>query len=217
MSGEILDYKKHLSLQIGQYCQVHEEDAPCNSQNPRTKGAISIGPSGNLQGGFKFMALTTGKKIVSRSWDVIPMPNTVFTRVNALGSNQTKQLIFTYRRGRPIGDVQILGVDTSNADHIKIPGVDASEMDVKNIDIPGVDVDIQEPQVIEIIDPHIPPTDPDPIEPTTVHQTYVSLEPMPDIQQVEPELRRSSRVRTQTENYTPSMSGSKYSYAVTQM
>jgi hypothetical protein len=25
MSGENLDYKKHLSLQVGQYCQVHEE------------------------------------------------------------------------------------------------------------------------------------------------------------------------------------------------
>jgi hypothetical protein len=23
MSGETLDYKKHLSLQVGQYCQVH--------------------------------------------------------------------------------------------------------------------------------------------------------------------------------------------------
>ena len=47
MYGEILDYKKHLSLQIGQYCQVHEEYAPRNSQNPRTKGAIYLGPSGN--------------------------------------------------------------------------------------------------------------------------------------------------------------------------
>ena len=25
MSGDILDYKKHLSLQIGKYCQVHED------------------------------------------------------------------------------------------------------------------------------------------------------------------------------------------------
>ena len=40
---------------------------------------------------------------------------------------------------------------------------------------------------------------------------------MPDIQQVEPALCRSSRVSTNTENYTPSMSGPKYSYAVTQM
>jgi hypothetical protein len=64
MSGETLDYKKHLRLQIGQYCQAHEEDTPGNSQHPRTKGAISLGQSGNLQGGFKFMALNTGKKIV---------------------------------------------------------------------------------------------------------------------------------------------------------
>ena len=125
MSGDILDYKKHLSLQIGQYCQVHEEDAPHNSHNPRTKGAISLRPSGNLQGCFKFMALNTVRKIVRRSWDVIPIPDTVITRVNALGSNQIDQLFFTDRRGRPIGDVEIPGVETSNADHIEIPGVDA--------------------------------------------------------------------------------------------
>jgi hypothetical protein len=87
MSGETLDYKNHLSLQIGQYCQVHEEDHPRNSQLACTKGAISLGPSGNLQGGFKFMALNTGKKIVCRSWDVIPMPDVVIDRVNALGSD----------------------------------------------------------------------------------------------------------------------------------
>jgi hypothetical protein len=40
MSGETLDYKKHVSLQIGQYCQVHEEDNPRNSQLARTKGDI---------------------------------------------------------------------------------------------------------------------------------------------------------------------------------
>jgi hypothetical protein len=61
ISGETLDFKKHLSLQIGQYCQVHEEDTPRNSQVARTKGAISLGPSGNFQGAFKFMALNSGK------------------------------------------------------------------------------------------------------------------------------------------------------------
>ena len=217
MSGEILNYKKHLSLQIGQYCQVHGEDSPRNSHNPRTKGAILLGLSGNLQGGFKFMALNTGKKLVMRSWDVIPMPDTVITRGNALGSDQPEQLVFTNRRGRPIGDVEIPGVYTSNVDHIEIPVVDASDIDVKNIEIPGVDVDIQEPQVIEIIDSNIPPTDPGPIEPAKVHQADASVEPMPAIQQVEPELRRFSRFSTQTEKYTPRISGSKYSYAVTQL
>ena len=141
----------------------------------------------------------------------------MITRVNALGSNQPEKLIFTNRRGHPIGDVEIPGVDTYKADHIEIPGVDASDIDVENIKIPGVDVDIQEPQVIDIIDPKITPTKPDPIEPATVHQADAAVEPMPSIQQVEPKLRRSSRVRTQTEEYTPSMAGSKYSYAVTQL
>jgi hypothetical protein len=84
LSGETLDYKKHLSLQVGQYFQVHEEDNPRNSQIARTKGSISLGPSGNLQGTFKFMALNTVKKIVRQSWDVIPIPDLVIDRFNAL-------------------------------------------------------------------------------------------------------------------------------------
>jgi hypothetical protein len=84
MYGETLEYKKHLSLQLGQYCQVHEEDNPRNSHIDRTKGAIYLGPSCNLQGGFKFMDVNSGKKIARRSWDVIPMPDLVIDRVNAL-------------------------------------------------------------------------------------------------------------------------------------
>jgi hypothetical protein len=75
MSGKTLDYKKHLSLQPRQYFQVHEEDNPSNSHIAQTKGAIYLGPSGNLQGGLKFMALNSGKKIVCCSWDLIPMPD----------------------------------------------------------------------------------------------------------------------------------------------
>jgi hypothetical protein len=67
MAGETLHFKRHLSLQIGQYCQVHEEEQPRNSQLPRTQGAICLGPSGNIQGGYKFMTLKTEKKIHQRS------------------------------------------------------------------------------------------------------------------------------------------------------
>ena len=109
------------------------------------------------------MALNTGNKIVRSIWYVIPMPDTVITRVDALGRYQPEQLVFTDRCGRPIGNVRISGVDPSEIDHINIPGVDASYIDIDNIDIPGVDVYIQEPQVIEIVDPDIPLTDPAPI------------------------------------------------------
>ncbi|KMZ58833.1 hypothetical protein ZOSMA_7339G00010, partial [Zostera marina] len=75
MTGKTLDYKKHLSLKVGQYCQVHEEETPRNSQKERTRGAIALGPSGNEQGSYKFMALNTGMKITRRSWDIIPIPD----------------------------------------------------------------------------------------------------------------------------------------------
>jgi hypothetical protein len=111
MSGETLDYKKHMSLHLVQYCQVHEEDNPQNSKIVWTKGAISLGPSGNLQGSFKFMALNSGNKIVRRSWDAIPMPDIVIDPVNAVGCDQPQQMTFTDRHRCLIGDVEIPGVD----------------------------------------------------------------------------------------------------------
>jgi hypothetical protein len=112
-----------MSLQLGQYCQVHEEDNPRNSQIARTKGTISLGPSSNLQGGFKFMALNSGKKIVCHSWDVIPMPNLVIDLVNALGCDQPQHMTFTDRHGCLIGDVEIPGVDDQEKDDDHLPGV----------------------------------------------------------------------------------------------
>ena len=63
LTGESLDYKKKLTLQPVQYCQVHENKGPSNSDKSKTQGDICLGRYGNLQGGFKFMRLQTGKKI----------------------------------------------------------------------------------------------------------------------------------------------------------
>jgi hypothetical protein len=117
---------------------VHEEYNPHNSQIARTKGAIYVGPSGNLQGGFKFMALKSGKKIVCRSWDVIPMPDLVIYRVNALGRDHPQHITFTDRHGRLIGDVGIPGVDDQEEDDDHLPGVVPVIAD--DIEITGVAV-----------------------------------------------------------------------------
>jgi hypothetical protein len=95
---------------------VHEEDNPHNSQIARTKEEISLGPSGNIQGGFKSMALNSGKKIVRRSWDVIPMPDLLIDRVNSLVRDPPQQMTFIDRHGRLIGDVEIPGVDDQEED-----------------------------------------------------------------------------------------------------
>jgi hypothetical protein len=221
MSGEILDYKKHLCLPIGQYCQVHKEETPCNGQAARTRGAISLGPSGNLQGGHKFMALKTGKKITRRNWDVIPMPDLVIARVNALGSDQPKQLTFTDCHGRLIGDVDILeSQDDSVADGVEFPGVDP--VINHDIEIPGVDdvegLENPDPQEIEIDDLVIHEPDPAPIDVETVQEG--TIQPVTPVQQPvqPPELWRSTRARTQMNpGYVPSLSGTKYLYVVTQL
>jgi hypothetical protein len=54
MTGKIVDYRKHCTLMYGAYAQVHEEHD--NSFEARTTGAIA---SGNDQGGYFFISLTT--------------------------------------------------------------------------------------------------------------------------------------------------------------
>jgi hypothetical protein len=222
MSGETLDYKKYLSLQLGQYCQVHEKDNPPNSQIDRTKGAISLGPSGNLKGGFKFMALNSGKKIVRRSWDVIPMPDLVFDRFNALGRAQPQHMTFTDRHGRLISDVEIPGVDAEEDDDDHLPGVGlviADDNEITGVDVEGTETQdaVPDPQVV-ITDLDIRHADPAPIEVAPTQAEPRTETPAPvTLPAQAPELRRSTRVRSQSnQGYTPSLSGSKYSYSVTQ-
>jgi hypothetical protein len=90
------------------------------------------------------------------------------------------------------------------ADDSKIPGLDVAG--------PGALDEVPVPQV-EIDDLDIPHDDLAPIEVVPVQ----ALTP-PATSAPAPELRRSTRVRTQAiQGYTPSMTGSKYSYAVTQL
>jgi hypothetical protein len=178
MSGEALDYKKHLCLPIGQYCQVHEEETPRNGQAARTRGAISLGPSCNLQGGYKFMALNTGKKSTRRNWDVILMPDLVIARVNALGSDQPELLTFTDCHGCLIGDVDIPGIQGDYvADGAEFPGVDPVIND--DIEFPGVDPvfnnDIEIPGVDDVEGPEDPDSQEIEIDDLDIHEPDPAL------------------------------------------
>ena len=104
--SKTLDFKNHPPLQLGRYYQVHEEESPCNSHTLRTKGEIFVSPSVNLQGRYKSMALSSGKKIFRRNWELIPMSDMVVSRVKTLCLYQPTLIIFIDRRGRLIGDVE---------------------------------------------------------------------------------------------------------------
>jgi hypothetical protein len=157
---------------------VHEEDSPRNSQIAKTKGVIYLGPSGNLRGGFKFMDLNSGKKIVRCSWDVIPMPDLVIYRVKALGRDQPQNTTFTDRHGRLIGDVEIPGVDDQEEDDDHLPGevpVIEDDIEITGVDVEGTETQdaIPAPQV-EIDDLDIHHADPAPIEVQELKRLHLS-------------------------------------------
>ena len=62
--------------------------------------AIAKGPSGNLQGSYKFLCLDTGQKIVRKRWTELPMPSHVIDKVNKMGmadGNLTLQFLDRYK------------------------------------------------------------------------------------------------------------------------
>ena len=111
MCGERLGQENHLCLMFGEYCQVYKDELTRNSNKPRTLGSVSLGPTYNKQGGFKFMSLTTGAVVTRHGWDPIPMPSSMIERVNRLGKDQPELLLFTDRKGRLIGEAEPTGVD----------------------------------------------------------------------------------------------------------
>ena len=238
MTGETLDYKRHLCLQFGEYCQVHEEDTPRNSMNPRTQGAICMGPSGNKQGGFKFMSLRSGQTITRRSWDRIPMPDTVIHRVEALAKGEPELLTFTDRKGRPVGEVELTGVDGNETPSQNLIQESISQIPTEptvDLNLPTSD-SLPEPSPVQedipVVQPTLEPEVTTQLEPTV--QPTVEPEPEPTVQQPTPEtvqeptngapgdppelLRRSTRNRKQfQQSYEPSFSGTKYEVACAQL
>ena len=58
ITGQKLDYNRHCRFQFGEYVQTHEQHD--NSMNPQTVGALALCPTGNAQGSFYFMSISTG-------------------------------------------------------------------------------------------------------------------------------------------------------------
>ena len=72
------------------------------------------------------MTLGSMKMVVRRIWDATPMPYTVIVRVNALGKGQPNDIDLLYLKKRPIGELEITGVDDGEAES---PQVKLIELD----------------------------------------------------------------------------------------
>jgi hypothetical protein len=72
-----LNFTKHCRAQFGSYCNAHDKPVPTNTMVTCSTLVIVLGPTGNLQGTYKFFSLETGKKIKCRKLTAYPMPDSV--------------------------------------------------------------------------------------------------------------------------------------------
>jgi len=61
MTGKPSPDYNDVKIEFGSYAQVFESNDPTNTVKARTTGAIALTPTGNAQGGYNFLSLTTGR------------------------------------------------------------------------------------------------------------------------------------------------------------
>jgi hypothetical protein len=94
-----LNFTKHCKAQFGSYCEAHDEPVPTNTMVTRSTPATVLGPTGNLQGTYKFFSLETGKMIKRCKLTAYPMQDSVIKKVEAFGKSSSGVFDFANRNG----------------------------------------------------------------------------------------------------------------------
>jgi hypothetical protein len=104
MTGQEIDYNKHVRLEFGKYVQTHEEHD--NAMTDRTLGAICLSPTGSEHGTHWFMCVSSGARITRTRWTPLPMPKEVIQRVSEISQLQGAPMTCTFgdRHAREIED-----------------------------------------------------------------------------------------------------------------
>ena len=82
VTGLTIDYVKHCRPQFREYSQAHE--AHGNTTQERTTVAITLRPTGNFQGEYLFISLTTGQRLNRQSFTTLTLPQDVINGVHRL-------------------------------------------------------------------------------------------------------------------------------------
>jgi hypothetical protein len=92
--GQMIDATTDLKHAYGDYVQIHHEDID-NTMKGRTEGAISMCPTGSLDGSWFYYTLRHGKIVRRRRATALPAPIEVIERVRKLAAK---------RKGKQKGD-----------------------------------------------------------------------------------------------------------------
>ena len=85
------DFESIMTLKFGEYVQVFE--GTTNTGRGRKQGAIALYPSGNLQNGWIFMSLTTGREIHRKQWSHAVLNQVILDRVEDIAIKDKQPLV----------------------------------------------------------------------------------------------------------------------------
>jgi hypothetical protein len=86
MTGQRLDYARHCRFEYSEYVQTHEQHD--SSMTPCTISALALWPTGNAQGTWYFMSLSTGWVLKRNHATQLPMPHEVIDTVHRMAQQQ---------------------------------------------------------------------------------------------------------------------------------
>jgi hypothetical protein len=99
MTGKPRPDYNDLKIGFGAYALVYEANDPTNTNKTRSTGAITLTPTGNAQGGYFVMSLTTGRRLSRHQWDELPRPDGVIAAVEAMAEAQEQPV---FENGTPV-------------------------------------------------------------------------------------------------------------------
>ena len=86
-----VDFKKHCQTEFGAYVEAHDDPEITNTTTERTREAIALGPTGNIQGTQKVFCLKTGLVLKRRKIIPLPVPDRVIKKVNQWGVRSKRE------------------------------------------------------------------------------------------------------------------------------
>jgi hypothetical protein len=80
MTGTALDYEIHCRMPFRAYVETCEENTPTTMLVEKIRGAICIGPTSDFQASYKFLCLSTRRRIMRNQFREVPVPASVINR-----------------------------------------------------------------------------------------------------------------------------------------
>ena len=112
ITGLTIDYKNHCHLKLGYYTQVHESHD--NTMQEQTTGYIALRPTGNSQGSYLLMSLTTGRILNRRGFTLLPLQQDVINGMHHLTHRNPRGLDIQDRDRHPFLEPEYGSNDDDN-------------------------------------------------------------------------------------------------------